>query len=488
MALFTALVFSLFSCRDTLALNRPEDYASADQNINAGPNWKWVFESYWTGMNNNYLFWDIDPTDWDQVYKTYKPKFAALDIYTAADNDTAYEYFQDITKDLVDGHYFLKVNDRYLAPLEARYWKSLGADLYKGIHTTALDQSEYRVETSSNIWGVSDSVWNTLLGVSWKKGRVTTYKGDYGNIEGGFRAVTGIHNSSVGPILYVHFSGFSVLNIMQRYAAFTQANIYTAVDDYKAAHTLTDDDLLVPHPVTFDANGNITGYNNNPKFNTMNADPEFSSLAPQDLLFILEVRNTRELIQQFLDDLKSSDIKGLIVDLRGNGGGEVRDLTYLWGRLINQNLTFAYHRSKLGEGRLDHTPWMPYMIYPAPAADRVTASFPVVALVNKGSVSCAEMSAMVIKTLPKGYVVGGATWGGQGGLTDNRVFNGGQFNGGGVLDLVYTPSVEVKYLDGHNYEGQGFPPDIPVAFNYSGFMANRDARLEAAIECVVTHQ
>ena len=35
-----------------------------DENIY---NWFRVFESLWSGMNYNYVFWDIDPTDWDAV-------------------------------------------------------------------------------------------------------------------------------------------------------------------------------------------------------------------------------------------------------------------------------------------------------------------------------------------------------------------------------------------------------------------------------------
>lgn len=36
-------------------------------------NWTQLFESFWNGMNYNYVFWDIDPTDWDAVYDEYHP-------------------------------------------------------------------------------------------------------------------------------------------------------------------------------------------------------------------------------------------------------------------------------------------------------------------------------------------------------------------------------------------------------------------------------
>ena len=41
-------------------------------------NWPQLFESLWSGLNYNYVFWDIDPTDWDDVYSVYKPRFDSL--------------------------------------------------------------------------------------------------------------------------------------------------------------------------------------------------------------------------------------------------------------------------------------------------------------------------------------------------------------------------------------------------------------------------
>ena len=41
-------------------------------------NWSQLFDAYWSGMNYNYVFWDIDPTDWDAVYREYKPRFDDL--------------------------------------------------------------------------------------------------------------------------------------------------------------------------------------------------------------------------------------------------------------------------------------------------------------------------------------------------------------------------------------------------------------------------
>ncbi len=76
-----------------------------DININ---NWSRLFESYWTGMNYNYVFWDIDPTDWDEVYKEYKPKFDALadqGFDNTEVNNEAFGMIHEFSSTLIDGHF-----------------------------------------------------------------------------------------------------------------------------------------------------------------------------------------------------------------------------------------------------------------------------------------------------------------------------------------------------------------------------------------------
>ena len=68
-----------------------------------------VFESFWQGMNTQYLFWDIETVDWDSMYHAYKPKFDSLDKgnYTDTSVNRCFQYLADMTKDLKDGQYAL---------------------------------------------------------------------------------------------------------------------------------------------------------------------------------------------------------------------------------------------------------------------------------------------------------------------------------------------------------------------------------------------
>ena len=71
-----------------------------------------IFEAFWNGMNTNYVFWNTETVNWDNMYKTYKPRFEYLDTQK---NDPqaaqkAVQYLVDMTKDLQDSHLSLTFN------------------------------------------------------------------------------------------------------------------------------------------------------------------------------------------------------------------------------------------------------------------------------------------------------------------------------------------------------------------------------------------
>ena len=91
----------LFSCRE----ENPAVFNPQDQLFFSS--WDEIFESYWNGMNYSYAFWDIDPTDWDAVYREYKPRFKDLEFKNSEDSATVKELFEGMTENLIDHHYLL---------------------------------------------------------------------------------------------------------------------------------------------------------------------------------------------------------------------------------------------------------------------------------------------------------------------------------------------------------------------------------------------
>jgi carboxyl-terminal processing protease len=203
----------------------------------------------------------------------------------------------------------------------------------------------------------------------------------------------------------------------------------------------------------------------------------------------------RMVIDTFLNRLRqlSPSIKGIILDLRSNNGGALLDMNFLMGNFISSPLVFGFTRSKNGTGRLDYTPWAPAIVKPLAS---FAIGIPVIVLADNHSVSMAEQTTMVVHSLPTGTIVGERTWGANGPLTGDVNYNDGQFyiginagdgNAGpnfNSFGFVFTSSVEFKYLDDHNYEGQGFPPDHPVLYNPQALQLGDDPQLDTAISLI----
>ncbi len=370
------LVLFISSCtKDIENVNRPENYYPGTFSD--------VFESFWTGMNNNYVFWDIDTTDWDAMYRRYQPVFAKMNINDTNDIKKSVSYFRLMTQGLVDSHYHLS----FTRPSIADSTIDPSYDRKKNTIHPFVFYPRYAIRYLNNdaVYGYDSST-------------------DPSNQH---FAMAGTYNNEV---LYFYCDEFEL-----------KSSYESSVDN-----------------------------------------------------------DVKKALNYFFARLANPEgLKGVIIDVRGNGGGNVTDLNFLLGRMISSPLTFGYTRYKSGNGRLDYTPWAPAIVTPQTGAQSL--NIPVVALADAWSASLAELTTMAIHTLPNGKFVGETTWGANGPLaSSNQSFNGGQFFASDFL-YAYTSSSEFKYLDGNIYEGKGFPPDIAVPFDEASLRQGRDPALEAAL-------
>ena len=101
--LIIAALLVLASCSD-FTPKAPYEYADDGT-------WEGIFSGFWHGMNENYVFWNVDDTDWDGVYRKYMPLFRDLGEYDNEDtSEDAARYFYDIVSGLSDGHLSVTVN------------------------------------------------------------------------------------------------------------------------------------------------------------------------------------------------------------------------------------------------------------------------------------------------------------------------------------------------------------------------------------------
>ena len=367
-------------------------------------NWSQLFDAYWSGMNYNYVFWDIDPTDWDAVYREYKPRFDDLAHASFTDeavNDSAVNMLESITADLIDGHYGIIIPQ----------W------------TVGNDEAVYIIPASERIRqrpgyhdGNDTELYDKVLEKMISEQRLTN----------GFKTVYPI------PEIGMDFNG--VVGVV-------------------------DNDIVYL------------------KFNTFYFSMFVGGENPIDDLY--------DKYNDLLDNYP--DVKGVVIDVRNNGGGIVDDIHLLLGKLVDERKTVFYTRMKNGAGRLDYTPWTPAYLEP----DERTRSLdvPIVVLADMNSVSMAEMTTMAVKVLPNGVFIGERTFGGTGQLNRSNSafenFYGGYFAIAGSIE-VHTTMTMTKDVDGVNHEGVGVEPDIEEPYDGASLERGVDNQLERAIEYIHT--
>lgn len=159
--------------------------------------------------------------------------------------------------------------------------------------------------------------------------------------------------------------------------------------------------------------------------------------------------------------------KGLIIDLRENGGGAVSDIFNIISRLVETETTVNYSRIKTGKGHNDFSEASPVNVEPH---DGLRYTNKVAVLTDRGTYSAGSFTALATKALDNVFLVGDTTGGGLG------LPNGGQLPNGWTYRFSITQALTLdKRADYEN----GVPPDIPALFDWNDL--TKDEVLERAI-------
>ena len=161
------------------------------------------------------------------------------------------------------------------------------------------------------------------------------------------------------------------------------------------------------------------------------------------------------------------DTKGLILDLRENGGGAVTDVFNLLGRLVDEETIVYYSRIKNGPAHDDFSEPEPAKAKPY---DGIRYTKKVAVLVDRGTYSAGSFTSLATKALPNVVLIGDTTGGGLG------LPNGGQLPNGWTYRFSITQALDLNLNP--EFEN-GVPPDISVLFDWNDFTT--DEILERAI-------
>lgn len=173
---------------------------------------------------------------------------------------------------------------------------------------------------------------------------------------------------------------------------------------------------------------------------------------------------TRDL-KRVVADLVRQDARGLILDLRGNGGGYLATAVEVSSEFLSDGVVLT---ERFGDGREE--------VYRARAGGQAT-TIPLVVLVDGGSASASEIVAGALQDYGRARLVGETTYG-KGSVQDWIPLDGDQGAVRVTIARWYTPK-------DRQINEQGLAPDVEVAITDEDLKAGRDPQLDKAVEVLL---
>lgn len=156
-----------------------------------------------------------------------------------------------------------------------------------------------------------------------------------------------------------------------------------------------------------------------------------------------DYRSTTRDVSRLLESLKAENIEGLILDLRGNGGGALQEANSLTGLFIPTGPVVQIR----GTGRRQQVL--------ADQDPRVQWGGPLVVLVDRGSASASEILAGAIQDYERGLIVGNQTFG-KGTVQAVLPLGAGQ---------IKLTQAKFYRINGNSTQNKGVEPDIALPWS-----------------------
>jgi C-terminal processing protease CtpA/Prc len=189
----------------------------------------------------------------------------------------------------------------------------------------------------------------------------------------------------------------------------------------------------------------------------------------------LSVIDSRYLV---IDDILSQwkNMKGIIIDVRQNNGGEGFDAEAVASRFADQSRVYSYYRMKNGPGKDNFSSWKSISIEPKGPYQFLK---PVVVLTSRATCSAAEFFVIAMQVLPHVTIIGDTTGGGFGNPVLRELPNGWTYQ----LSTMIGADAQ-----GHIIEGVGVFPDVPVITTAADSVNGIDRMLEKGIDIIKNSQ
>jgi carboxyl-terminal processing protease len=169
---------------------------------------------------------------------------------------------------------------------------------------------------------------------------------------------------------------------------------------------------------------------------------DFAARARGDLNY----RSTTRDVQRLLTELTREGVEGIVIDLRGNGGGSLAESTELTGLFIEKG---PIVQVKDSTGRIEIS---------EDSDPKIAYSGPLVVLVDRHSASASEIFAGAIQDYHRGIIVGEPTFGK--GTVQNLIDLDRYADKGAALGQFKATVAQFFRISGSSTQHRGIVPDI----------------------------
>lgn len=188
-----------------------------------------------------------------------------------------------------------------------------------------------------------------------------------------------------------------------------------------------------------------------------------------------------------LSEMPWDEISGLIVDMRGNPGGELFTTVAAAGYFLPPSTIVVWRQKADGQLTRNRTPSK--LIYDQGrgfyhAPNTVPEDLPVVVIVNQNSYSAAELFAAALQDHKRVVLVGART-GGKGTVNGYFPLRGGEYGDLYLATEIWKTPNGTFIQPLHETEEGGLLPDVVVEQPLDGFSPDNDENIFRAIEILL---
>ena len=420
LLIITMLVFLLCSCSQNSPV-LPSDMALSGT-------WEDLFKGLWTGLSDNYVFWDLDDAngEWDKVYEEFIPKFRELGSINTSNRKKGTILLFDSVKNLSDGHFTMNAFGSSFSPSDYRILKKehpelsdqevlekiydyyetfdlLPADMFyedsKSIMentfsiplTTTLVKTEEFIDKYGSLyfnWGGESGGTMTcnavnpniqrrtppygeaiiLYSSSHKFGSVTTYDGrilDFTSAEEAEEAYKNPpEDSFLGPYYPVSDLSWKDEDKEQKLDSLFSDWTLCLVLIVSPEYDQTDKVFRKGVNLKMLALSGITKETDGSAMVNYTANTVYFISSGFNFFPLKNQAEMKQFLMDFHKFKMNENAAGMILDMRGNSGGYNADREILFGDMFREPHLIGYQKNKTGAGRLDLTQEFPLYIYP----------------------------------------------------------------------------------------------------------------------------